>query len=136
MIGFNTGLRENPVAITLLLDVKRLSLILLLLILPLQAVWAAAGAYCQHEQSAAAKHLGHHPHQHQVMADGNDGSGKPSAGAHADCSTCHLSCPAAAIVPQSFPIIAPALMVAAAPPGSLPSSFLDRPERPKWDLVS
>ncbi len=45
---------------------RRFFLILLVLLLPLQSAWAAATAYCQHEQRPAAKwHLGHHQHQHR-----------------------------------------------------------------------
>ncbi|MCG5260517.1 cobalt-zinc-cadmium resistance protein [Cupriavidus gilardii] len=48
---------------------RRFFLILLVMLLPLQSVWAAATAYCQHEQRPTAQwHLGHHQHQHR--ADG------------------------------------------------------------------
>ena len=41
---------------------------LLLVLLPFQFSWAAVGGYCQHETGAAAKHFGHHNHQHQADA--------------------------------------------------------------------
>lgn len=45
---------------------RRFFLILLVMLLPLQSVWAAAAAYCGHEQRPAAQwHLGHHQHQHR-----------------------------------------------------------------------
>ena len=45
--------------------------IVLLVFLPLQFSWAAVASYCQHETGAAAKHFGHHAHQHKA-ADGKD----------------------------------------------------------------
>jgi len=53
---------------------RRFFLIILVLLLPLQSAWAAATAYCQHEQRPAAKwHLGHHQHEHR--SDGNAEAG-------------------------------------------------------------
>ena len=68
---------------------------MLFLVLPFQFVWAAAAPYCAHEtQPEAAKHFGHHEHQHQ---GGNQSEaatfklGDTSGTAHADCESCHLS---------------------------------------------
>src|SRR3989344_5090250 len=52
---------------------RRFVALLLLVLLPLQAVWAAAAPYCQHEGGAA----GHH--------DGTNGAGAE----HSDCHVCH-----------------------------------------------
>ena len=73
---------------------RRLVLICMMLLLPLQWSWAAAAAYCEHETGAAAQHLGHHEHKHQ--ADASDKGGKNGKAASKtvvddDCSVCHLS---------------------------------------------
>lgn len=110
---------------------------LLLLVLPFQAVWAAASAYCAHETSAAgSKHFGHHEHQHQASHDSvpapDDAGGAPGTTSfHGDCAACHLGCSA----------VTPTLVVAAvtAPPGvqspaaasSYTSYIPAGPERPE-----
>lgn len=68
--------------------VRRLFLIILLMILPLQLSWAAAGAYCKHEKGAASNHFGHHVHQHQAKSDTPDSKGEFGK-VHNDCSSCH-----------------------------------------------
>jgi hypothetical protein len=58
--------------------VRRLITIVLLVLLPLQAIWAASAPYCQHEHGQAAKHLGHHAHEHHqddAQASQHDGHG-------------------------------------------------------------
>ena len=74
--------------------------VLLLVFLPLQAVWGAAASYCGHEADPAAKHFGHHQHKHQPGqgergTDGN-GSAKTNSIGDFDCATCHLSSPSLA----------------------------------------
>ncbi|MBC7945409.1 MAG: cobalt-zinc-cadmium resistance protein [Burkholderiales bacterium] len=66
---------------------KRFALILLLLVVPVEASWAAVAAWCQHEQGQAANHFGHHDHKHQGTDDGSDDPGKP----HNDCGFCHFA---------------------------------------------
>ncbi len=72
---------------------------LVLLVLPLQQVWAAAAPYCAHEATTGAMaHLGHHEHQHisggAVTAIGDDAA-EATGAYHADCGTCHLGACAA-----------------------------------------
>jgi hypothetical protein len=47
---------------------RKLLALLLISLLSLQASWAAAASYCRHEQGPAAKHFGHHEHQHESAA--------------------------------------------------------------------
>jgi hypothetical protein len=124
-------LRANPGATTLLLVVKRLLFVILMLILSLQAVWAAASAYCQHEQGAAVQHFGHHAHQHQA-SDKSDPSGGPASSFHADCAFCHLG--GVGAVPSSLDVPAspPAFPAVLAENTFFPSICLEGPERPKW----
>lgn len=96
---------------------RRLVLICMMLLLPVQWTWAAAAAYCAHETGVAAKHMGHHEHKHQDQAD----AGKPSpdskltvpGGLDSDCHFCHLG---------SVQWLAPTL-VAAPPMTTAPPRF-------------
>lgn len=100
--------------------VRRLLILFLVLVLPLQFAWAGAAAYCQHESGSAAKHFGHHEHQHHGGNADTSKLGKPQfAGADADCQTCQFA------AAQSVPALA---HVFDAPAGSLappspPSDF-------------
>lgn len=68
---------------------RRLVLILMLALLPVQWTWAAAASVCQHEEivltDEAHAHFGHHEHQHE---------GAPAdAGTDSDCPSCHFAAP-------------------------------------------
>lgn len=63
---------------------RRLLLIFLLLLMPLQAAWAAGAPYCSHDE--ATMHPGHHTHKH-VTPDSQDDA---TPGEHCDdCDACH-----------------------------------------------
>ena len=70
---------------------RRLVLICMMLLLPVQWTWAAAAAYCAHESGQAAQHMGHHEHQHQGASDDHGGKPATKAVADNDCGVCHLS---------------------------------------------
>ncbi|MFZ5508695.1 MAG: hypothetical protein ACOZCP_01445 [Pseudomonadota bacterium] len=128
-------MRANPGAITLLPVVKRLLFVLLMLILPLQAVWAAAGAYCQHEQGQAAWHFGHHDHRHKA-SPGDGEQGNPGGTADTDCGYHHAS-DSKTVLPSAD---------AAVPDTSTQFSCFrlprlsdlapDEPERPNWSAAA
>ena len=86
---------------------RRLVLVCMMFLLPVQWTWAAAAAYCAHEApAAAAKHIGHHEHAHK--SSGTDSSKKVQAGAlDLDCEYCHLS--AAQWLPALHDIVQPAM---------------------------
>jgi hypothetical protein len=74
--------------------------LLLLVLLPLNAAFAAAAGYCQHQkESTQAAHFGHHTHQHDSSADKAGNSG---AKIDSDCEFCHLSF--SSFVPALSPI--------------------------------
>lgn len=110
---------------------NRLLFVLLLLVLPLQAFWAATGSYCWHEQGAAAQHFGHHAHQHKA-ADENDPGGGAASQADGDCGLCHLG--GIGVVTSSFdaPSAAPPSPRISPEINFLPSIFPEGPERPRW----
>lgn len=64
---------------------RRFLLILLLLMMPLQATWAAGAPYCSHDEPAA--HTGHHAHTHSPSASQDRDDGAP--GHCDDCDACH-----------------------------------------------
>ena len=66
-------------------SMRRLFFVLLLVLLPLQWSWAAAGSVCAHE-SGTTTHFGHHAHQHRD-ATPNDATDDATFGHH-DCSVC------------------------------------------------
>lgn len=71
---------------------RRLILIFMMCLLPLQWSWAVAGSVCEHETGNA--HFGHHEHQHHGSDDGvshdTDSEKTPDAsGNHPDCQVCH-----------------------------------------------
>lgn len=74
---------------------RRFVLVLLIALLPLQAIWAAAANACGHERVAGSKaHFGHHEHVHEAAAaaverDASDDGGAEDWSCGADCSTCH-----------------------------------------------
>ena len=102
---------------------RRFAVFLLLVALPLQYSWAAVGAYCQHEGSAAQWHFGHHVHKH------DQGDQKP--GMHADCAACqHVN---ATMPAHSSPTVhtAPAVHVPFDPQHWV-TGISSEPEKPNW----
>ena len=121
---------------------RRLIAFLLISLIGFQTSWAAVTSYCQHEQGAAARHLGHHEHQHhqksivKVAEQGdqqNNQQNLASASVDLDCSFCHAACIVALLLHlnQATPIQATlgVSYVLALHPPSAPN---DLPERPNW----
>lgn len=71
---------------------RRLVLVFLMCLLPLQWGWAAAASVCAHERDQA--HFGHHEHRHASPADiaedtaAGHGDEQPPT-FHPDCHACH-----------------------------------------------
>ena len=109
---------------------RRWFAILLLVLLPLQSLWAAAAPYCAHEESPTTMHVGHHAHEHQDAQQDEDVPEGPGA-SHADCHVCHGAGAAVTAVleassqrghSRSLPMWARALPI--------PPVF--QPDRPNW----
>lgn len=110
---------------------RKTILLLLALILPLQAAWAAASGYCKHEQGAAVQHVGHHAHTHSA-ADGDNAAGGSQGNFHGDCAYCHLGAASAVMSQFHLASCAAALPAVAPPEEPVASACLEGPERPKW----
>jgi len=110
---------------------RRFLFLLMIVLLPLQSVWASAAAYCQHEAGAAkVTHFGHHEHEHRASAEKRtDGSLIPDQ----DCMICHLiACPS--VLPIAPVVAAPAARPHATPAATFAvmSARVAEPERPNW----
>lgn len=110
---------------------RRLALLLLALLLPIQLAWGVAATYCQHESPAqGVGHFGHHVHVHHA-----DESSKPLKKyfGDADCGFCHASTPA---VSPTVDVEEPVTISSTAPVvGTLtePASVVSAtPDRPQW----
>ena len=103
---------------------RRLIIIFLLLVFPLQVSWAAVCAYCPGECVIESVD--------GATAEDQSKAGSP-ASADADCSCCHM-CSAGLMTMQvqSFAAKAPRLAEPFVTSGFPPSLRPKRPERPKW----
>lgn len=119
---------DNPNAM------RRLVLLLLVVLLPLQFAWGAVTSYCEHETGAASQHFGHHEHVHKgtksVDADGK-------AGFDNDCGTCQAagSAAIASAEASAAPLALPHFLTAepVAWDASIPA---EAPERPQWPRLA
>lgn len=71
---------------------RRLFLVFMMCLLPLQWSWATAASVCEHEAGKA--HFGHHEHEHRAAEMGpshhaDDGHAHELPGKHPDCQVCH-----------------------------------------------
>lgn len=121
---------------------RRFAALVLTCLLALQAGWAVAASYCQHESqrdsASAVAHFGHHTHQHPV-ADAKADAGVDAPGTplpDLDCHACHAS--QASVTPA--PLAFGAAPAAAAPPQradeALPAPPRARRERPNWQSLA
>ena len=116
---------------------RRLVLICVMLLLPVQWTWAAAAAYCAHEPSPSSWHIGHHEHVHKSSSAG-DSKKAQSAKAGAldlDCEYCHLS--AAQWLPAPHDMMPPVMgaVFSVQDPPLVGSHFSSGPERPDRSLA-
>lgn len=111
--------------------------IFLLVFVPLQLSWAAAASYCQHETGVAAKHFGHHDHQHKT-ADGKDASPDPSKtiGGDPDCASCHAGCLLALPGAVTIASLVDSSLDTVGYGARLTSPPSERLERPQWRALA
>lgn len=112
--------------------------VILLVFIPLQASWAAVASYCQHETGVAAKHFGHHDHQHKA-ADGKGAATDPAqiGSSDPDCAYCHAGCSPAlpGEVACSSPIARSSMDAADYRARLAPPPF-EHLERPQWRVLA
>jgi hypothetical protein len=118
-------------------SMRRLTIIFLLFILPLQASWGAVIAYSAHElaEITATSFVDSDNADEQQLA-GNPPANKDHSGFDEDCAVCHLAHHSNIILPP-FAVAAPMLTLllfeSSSRGDTLIASFpASRPERPKW----
>ena len=115
---------------------KRFSLILFILLMPLQSSWAAVMSYGQH---AGVGESTEHCRQavkalDQVESTSDDGSAQSVQ--HGDCTFCELGhCGIASGDAMSLPMAAPTLIASSLDRPKL-SPFAAPPDRPQWSLLA
>jgi hypothetical protein len=116
---------------------RRLTIILLLCILPFQASWGAVVAYSAHELSeiAATPFVNSDSADEQQLA-GHSPVNKDHSGFDEDCAVCHLAHHSNIILPP-FGVAAPMLTLLLFESSNQGDTFIvsfpaSRPERPKW----
>jgi hypothetical protein len=132
------GRPATPADYVIVLAVKKLLVIFLLMVLPLQYSWAAAAVYCQHEKGESA-HFGHHNHEHLTQADEPDAepdAPNKSQKTDGDCEYCHLFFHASLL--PAMPEVATLDGPAPPPPLRLTysSHIPDGPNLPDWPLAA
>ena len=111
---------------------RRWIAIFFLVLFPLQAVWAAAAPYCQHEKEPKTFHIGHHTHDHHGVSNA-DGSDNQLPGLDdGDCQACHAFCGVLYSDATRTEPITLAPTPAIAPLFALPTPPQTQPERPNW----
>ena len=118
---------------------RRLVLLFLMLVLPLQWSWAAVASVCQHETGSAAQHLGHHAHEHTAVLDDTraDSTADTTADTDgvnvwfdADCCSYHgLSLAGLISVPAAHPVCNGSVLLGYSA-HSRPDHVPDHPLRP------
>ncbi|CAH0350317.1 DUF2946 family protein [Aquabacterium sp. CECT 9606] len=117
---------------------RRWIAIFLLVLLPLQAVWAVMEPYCLHESSQGhTHHVGHHEHQHHADAsiDHPDDGGQADSPASAMADHDHHCCSALSLLTtaaQQLPGPMPRAELVASPLAGYASFDATRIERPNW----
>jgi hypothetical protein len=114
---------------------RRLLLLVLAVLLPLQFAWGAVTGYCQHETGVAASHFAHHEHVHK--ADPAKAAESKFA-QDADCGICHAGgAPAVATaLPAPSVVLALNQPALAHSPDALASAPTRAPERPQWPRLA
>lgn len=130
---------------------RRFVALLLLCVFSLQACWAVAASYCQHESAPAAAHIGHHVHQHRAQhatphpaddanahdAKADAGIGTPgTAAADLDCHACHAHQAGVTPAPLAFSAAPAAVPPPQCPAAALPAPPRARVERPNWQNLA
>ena len=112
---------------------KRFLITLLLLVLPLQSVWATAAAYCEHASGAHQPHFGHHNgHHHDASVDSTLTGDNAGSGLDSDATHCHGAVSAVLMSPLAWPVLASAEPPAPHAEVKRQAPALSPPERPQW----
>ena len=115
---------------------RRLFILFMLCLLPVQITWAAVVDYSGHATTGEAQHVTHHDdeHEHVLLFNGDspDNSVDPLE-SNFGHDHCHLAGFIGLLSPSMVNVaIVPTLPTLNAENPDFSSQILDRPERPKW----
>lgn len=114
-----------------LLGMRRWLCMILLALLPLQSVWAAAAAHCEHESGPHPSHFGHHEgHHHDAPVDPLEGVADSSSDGEA--THCHGICAVMIATAPGMPSAHAESPVTACTNVDIQGPALSPPERPQW----
>lgn len=120
---------------------RRLIILLMLCMLPVQISWAAISDYCSHESTSQGQHGVHHHAAHDFAVSVFD-LDLPSQSSDPDQAKfghdhCHLAGFIGLLTTVEMrAAIAPDLLFMQGESSVFSSQILDRPERPKWFLLA
>lgn len=125
---------------TIIATMRRLLIVLIVLMLPLQWSTAAVAAYCGHEVEASAqKHLGHHEHEHHNEASSgaqSESDTTDQAAFDADCPTCHFLATPAIFSSDAVANLPPTPQSIAPYVGAVTERYPDTPFRPPLTFLA
>lgn len=116
-----------------ILLMRRLIILLLLCLLPLQTSWAMVADYCGYEQDKTAQHFGHHDDEHKASPGTLADSTAPEQGNSSfDHDHCHLSSFLGVLSEYTFSMRAPLQLSLHRDNQSYSFLAADKPVRPNW----
>lgn len=128
------GASGTAPAVAIIAAMRRILILLLALLLPLQLAWAGAAAYCGHEKGAASsRHFGHHSHAHQERTAAGHADGEGAKLPDLDCAMCHFA-GSHGLVPATDWSAAPGVATLQYHPLATTwrSALARAPDRPQW----
>lgn len=129
-------LRTKPVVSTIPNAMKKLLLLFMLVMLPLQASWGIVSGYCQPEQTACITPCYYDVQEAFVEASSGDDNTPTTANAEHDAHSCHVYCMSLIGVSHTntfLPSSSSARQVVET--RHLLATINERPERPQWSGV-
>ena len=115
---------------------RRLVMIFLLVLMPMQFTWAALSVYCPHETGAPERQVDEHNHQHhhEAGADQEDRNDPHATGnVDADPGACHAGQGAVIFGSGYLPAVSVSSETYSAYQSRVPfPPHLSLPERPNW----
>lgn len=121
----------------IVLAMRRLFIVFMLCLLPVQVSWAAVADYCAHEPAGDAQHFAHHDDEHATPLAALDGDLPNSDADPVKSNLLHDHSHLAGFIgllteTTLTAAIVPTLPVLQSERQVYSSQILDRPERPKW----
>lgn len=125
---------------------KRILVLLMLCLLPLQTSWATVADYCGHGKDQATQHFGHHNEEHNPLSgmlagsaepgEGNSIPGDPDQNSNLGHDHSHLSSFLGVLGVYTLVICAPLQQSLRCDDKSYSFLAADKPARPNWFVTA